>query len=218
MPLFTGCSKAMADSNAHIYEPSVGHGLSHDPLNAIVGPRPIGWISSLDAQGNRNLAPYSFFNAFNYTPPIIGFASTGWKDSVANIKDTGEFVWNLATEELASAMNQTSAMLPRERDEFEFGGLTPASSVKIKAPRVLESPVNFECRLSQLIQLQSAAGEPVPTWLVLGEVVAIHIDRRLIRDGIYQALQAKPILRWGGRGDYIRVAPENVFQMLRPAV
>jgi len=128
----------------YFYQPSQGHGLPHDPLNAIVGPRPIGWIASCDPEGRPNLAPYSFFNCFNYHPPIIGFASTGWKDSVRNIVETGEFVWNLTTRELASAMNETSASLAHGEDEFLRAGLTKAESQVVKVPRVAESPVNFE--------------------------------------------------------------------------
>jgi flavin reductase (DIM6/NTAB) family NADH-FMN oxidoreductase RutF len=206
----------MAQPDAHIYEPSAGHGLSHDPFNSIVGPRPIGWISSADADGRRNLAPYSFFNAFNYTPPIIGFASIGWKDTVANIQATGEFVWNLTTQATAEPMNVTSAPAARGQDEFALSGLTPAPSRMVNAPRVLESPVNFECRLTQMVQLTTAAGVEVATWLVLGEVVAIHIDRALIEGGLYQAQAALPVLRWGRAGDYARIAPENIFQMKRP--
>ena len=147
----------------YFYQPSQGHGLPHDPLNAIIGPRPIGWISSCDQAGQINPAPYSFFNCFNYRPPIIGFSSNGWKDSVRNINETGEFVWNLATRDLAEAMNLTSATLPHDQDEFSFSGLTPAASQLVKAPRVAESPVNFECRLSQCIQLTGADGTPVDT-------------------------------------------------------
>jgi flavin reductase (DIM6/NTAB) family NADH-FMN oxidoreductase RutF len=98
----------------HYYEPSQGHGLRHDPFNAIVGPRPIGWISSKDAKGHVNLAPYSFFNAFCYVPPIIGFSSIGWKDSVANIQETKEFTWNLVTKHIAEQMNMTSASVPHQ--------------------------------------------------------------------------------------------------------
>src|ERR1700684_3952748 len=98
----------MAGADAHIYEPAEGHGLAHDPFNAIVGPRPIGWISTVSEAGVRNLAPYSFFNAFNYTPPIVGFASIGWKDTISNVSATGEFVWNLTTRDLAPRMNMTS--------------------------------------------------------------------------------------------------------------
>ncbi|RYA67383.1 Asp/Glu/hydantoin racemase, partial [Enterobacter cloacae complex sp. 2DZ2F16B1] len=158
----------------YFYQPSHGHGLPHDPLNAIIGPRPIGWIASVDNSGQHNLAPYSFFNCFNYRPPIIGFASSGWKDSVQNIVETKEFVWNLATPPLAVAMNETSASIPRHEDEFVRAGLTPAASRLVSAPRVAESPVNFECRLSQCIQLTTAEGLAVDTWLVLGEVVAVH--------------------------------------------
>ena len=170
--------------NIHFYEPRQGHALPHDPFNAIVGPRPIGWIASRSGAGLLNLAPYSFFNAFNYVPPIIGFASIGWKDSVRNIEETGEFAWNLATRTLAERMNQTCAAVAPEVNEFELAGLTPAPSRLIAAPRVAESPVSFECRLTQLIQLQRADGETVPTWLVLGVVVGVHIDRSLLKDGV----------------------------------
>jgi flavin reductase (DIM6/NTAB) family NADH-FMN oxidoreductase RutF len=207
----------MARDDAHVYEPASGHGLAHDPFNAIVGPRPLGWISTADAQGRRNLAPYSFFNAFNYFPPIIGFASIGRKDTLSNIEETGEFVWNLATDPLAEAMNTTSAPLERGLDEFEVAGLTPVPSQRIKAPRVLESPVNFECRTTQIVQLTTLAGALTETWLVLGEVVAVHLDRAVLADGIYQAATAQPILRWGGFGDYARIAPEHIFEMIRPS-
>ena len=120
----------------HFYEPAKGHGLPHDPFNAIVGPRPIGWISSQDAQGRLNLAPYSFFNAFNYIPPIIGFCSVGRKDSLNNIEQTGEFVWNLATRPLAEAMNQSCAMVGPEVNEFELAGLSTVPSRVISVPRV----------------------------------------------------------------------------------
>ena len=206
----------MAGADAHTYEPAQGHGLANDPFNAIIGPRPIGWISSVSETGVRNLAPYSFFNAFNYRPPLIGFASTGWKDSVANIQTTGEFVWNLATHALKDAMNATSATVSSEVAEFALGGLTPAPSLKVAPARVMESPVNFECRLSQLIQLTTAAGEAVQTWLVIGEVVAVHIDRALIKDGLYQTAQAHPILRAGRPGDYAEIRPDAMFEMPRP--
>lgn len=200
----------------YFYQPANGHGLPHDPLNAIIGPRPIGWIASVNAQGQRNLAPYSFFNCFNYHPPIIGFASSGMKDSVRNIIDTGEFVWNLATVELAAAMNETSASLPRGEDEFVRAGLTPADSRVVRAPRVAESPVNFECRLSQCIQLQDASGGAIDTWLVLGEVVAVHIDEALLEDGIYQTAKARPALRAGGPSAYYTIDESQRFDLIRP--
>lgn len=200
----------------HFYEPRTGTGLPHDPFNAIVGPRPIGWISSRDAQGRLNLAPYSFFNGFNYTPPIIGFASVGLKDTVRNIRETGEFVWNLATRPLAEAMNQTSAAVPHETDEFTLAGLAPAPSRLVGVPRVGASPVAFECRLTQLVQLQAADATPIDTWLVLGEVVAVHILRSLLTDGIYDTAAAEPILRGGGPADYFGIDAANRFKMRRP--
>ncbi|WP_219210749.1 flavin reductase family protein [Variovorax boronicumulans] len=200
----------------HFYEPAKGHGLPHDPFNAMVGPRPIGWISSQDSEGRRNLAPYSFFNGFNYTPPIIGFASIGAKDSLHNIRQTGEFGWNLATRPLAERMNASCAAVPPEVDEFELAGLTPVASRCIAAPRVAESPVSFECKLTQIVQLQRADGQAVETWLVLGEVVGVHIARHLLKNGIYDTAAAEPILRAGGPADYFSVTHDNLFKMFRP--
>ena len=207
----------MADSAAgfHVYDPAAGHGLPHDPFNNIVGPRPIGWISTRAADGTLNLAPYSFFNAFNYTPPIVGFASIGAKDTLRNAQASGEFAWNLATRPLAEAMNASSAAVGPEVDEFALAGLTPAASQAIAAPRVAESPVSFECRVTQVLQLQTAQGQSVPTWLVLGEVVRVHIARHLLKDGIYQTALAQPVLRGGGPADYFELGP--LFKMRRPA-
>jgi flavin reductase (DIM6/NTAB) family NADH-FMN oxidoreductase RutF len=206
----------MPSDAAHYFEPSKGHGLRHDPFNAIIAPRPIGWVSTIDAQGRRNLAPYSFFNGFNYVPPIIGFSSIGRKDNLANAEATGEFVWNLATRQLAEQMNATSATVPHEVDEFGLAGLTPAPSRKVKAPRVLESPVNFECRVSQILQLQAADGAKIESWVVFGEVVAVHIEKDLIRDGVYQSAAAHPITRLGRMGDYAELRADAMFEMKRP--
>ncbi|MBD9459467.1 flavin reductase family protein [Pseudomonas sp. PDM05] len=200
----------------HFYEPANGHGLPHDPFNAIVGPRPIGWISSQDREGRLNLAPYSFFNAFNYIPPIIGFSSVGRKDSLNNIEQTGEFVWNLATRPLAEQMNQSCAAVSPEVNEFELSGLTPVASKIVAVPRVGESPVSFECKVTQIIQLQRADKERVPSWLVLGEVVAVHIAKWLLKDGVYDTAAAEPILRGGGPADYFQLGPEALFKMYRP--
>jgi flavin reductase (DIM6/NTAB) family NADH-FMN oxidoreductase RutF len=203
-------------ADIHTYEPRLGHGLPHDPFNAIVGPRPIGWISTQSATGALNLAPYSFFTAFNYVPPIVGFASIGAKDTLRNIEATGEFVWNLATHDLADAMNQSCAAVPPEVSEFELAGLTPLASEKVRPPRVAESPVTFECRSTQIVQLQGIDGEKVPTWLVLGEVVAVHIAKALLKDGVYDTAGAGHILRGGGPADYFTVGPEQLFKMYRP--
>ena len=206
----------MPQTATHFYEPRNGHRLPHDPFNAIIAPRPIGWISTRNAQGALNLAPYSFFNGFNYNPPIVGFASLSGKDSLRNARATGEFGWSLVTRPLAEAMNATSAPVPPEVDEFKLAGLTPEPSRCIATPRVAESPVSFECKVTQIIQLQTAAGQDIPTWMVFGEVVAVHIAESLLADGIYQTTAAQPIARGGGPADYFDLRPENLFRMQRP--
>jgi flavin reductase (DIM6/NTAB) family NADH-FMN oxidoreductase RutF len=200
----------------HSYQPRYGHGLPHDPFNAIVGPRPIGWISTRSDAGLNNLAPYSFFNAFNYVPPVIGFASIGYKDTLRNIEENGEFVWNLTTRALAQAMNQSCAAVGPDVSEFDLAGVTPRASSLVKPPRVAESPVTFECKRTQILQLQGADGVQVDTWLVLGEVVAVHIDQSLLKDGVYDTAGAAHVLRGGGPADYFSVGPEQLFRMHRP--
>jgi flavin reductase (DIM6/NTAB) family NADH-FMN oxidoreductase RutF len=206
----------VTEKDIHSYEPANGHGLRHDPFNAIIAPRPIGWISSRDAKGHINLAPYSFFNGFCYTPPLIGFSSTSWKDSVGNIQETKEFVWNLATKDLAQQMNATAAHVAHDVSEFKIAGLTAAPSKLVNVPRVAESPVSFECKLTQIIQLQGADGTKAQAWLTLGEVVAVHIDKAMIKDGIYQTALARPIVRAGRKGDYFEIRPDAMFEMTRP--
>ena len=200
----------------HSYQPRVGHGLPHDPIASILGPRPIGWISSRDADGRLNLAPYSFFNIFNYRPPIVAFSSVGEKDSVRNCRAVGEFVYNLATRELAEQMNLTSAAVASDVDEFSLAGLTPAASKVISVPRVKESPVALECRVCQVFQLEGADTALIGTWMVLAEVVAVHIDESLLREGIYDTAAARPILRGGGAADYFEITPQARFAMRRP--
>ena len=202
----------------HFYEPKDGHGLPHDPFNAIVGPRPIGWISTRSNDGVLNLAPYSFFTAFNYIPPIVGFSSIGPKDSVRNIQENGMFVWNLVTRPLAEAMNQTCAAVGPEVNEFELAGLNTAPSRTMDVPRVAESPVSFECRSTQIIQLEGLDKQPIPTWLVLGEVVGVHIADHLLKDGVYDTASAGHVMRGGGPADYFTVGPEQLFKMWRPKV
>jgi len=198
----------------HFYEPAAGHRLPHDPLNAIVAPRPIGWISTVSASGQRNLAPYSFFNLFGYRPPLIGFASTGWKDSVANVEATGEFVWNLATRSQAEAVNASSATT--DQDEFVLAGVETAPSRLVAPPRVAASPVAFECRLTQLIRLENKEGKALDQWLVMGEAVGIHIDTVMLEDGIYQTARARPISRGGGPADYFETREDALFKLRRP--
>jgi len=204
------------EEDIHFYEPAKGHGLKHDPFNAIVAPRPIGWISSRGAKGNINLAPYSFFNAFCYKPPIVGFSSTNWKDTVANIQETKEFCWNLATMSLAKQMNATAVHVGRDVNEFNIAGLTVAPGKLVNVPRVAASPASFECRLTEIILLTGADGREAEAWLTLGEIVAVHINKAFIKDGVYETALARPIARAGRRGDYFEMTPETMFEMLRP--
>jgi flavin reductase (DIM6/NTAB) family NADH-FMN oxidoreductase RutF len=200
----------------HFYEPRSGHGLPHDPFNAIVGPRPIGWVSTRSNAGVLNLAPYSFFTAFNYIPPIVGFSSIGAKDSLHNVQENGMFVWNLVTRPLAQAMNQTCAPVGPEVNEFELAGLATGPSRVIDVPRVADSPVSFECRCTQIIQLEGLDKQKLPTWAVLGEVVGVHIADHLLKDGVYDTANAGHILRGGGPADYFTLGPEQLFHMWRP--
>ncbi|WP_445191049.1 flavin reductase family protein [Sphingomonas sp. Tas61C01] len=200
----------------HFYEPQAGHGLPHDPLNAIVAPRPIGWISTTSASGVRNLAPYSFFNLVNYTPPLIAFSSMGWKDSVANIAATRQFVWNLVTRDLAEVMNATSAGVSADVDEFALAGIEQTPSRLVAPPRVAASPVAFECVLTQLIRLEDRTGRTLDQWLVIGEAIGIHIDRALLDDGVYQTARAHPVSRGGGPADYFETREDALFKLWRP--
>lgn len=199
----------------HFYEPRLGHGLPHDPFKAIVAPRPIGWISTVDDQGRVNLAPYSFFNAFNSAPPIVGFASEGRKDSLRNVEATGEFVCNLATRPLAEALNRSSTPLPHGESEMELAGLEPAPSRLVRPPRVAAAPAALECRLLQVVPLHDLEGAAVDTHLVLGQVVGVHIDRAYLVDGVFDLRAARPIGRCGYRGDYAEMGA--MFEMFRPA-
>ena len=202
------------------YRPGQPHGLPHDPFNALVVPRPIGWISSLDEGGRANLAPYSFFNAVAYVPPQVVFAGTGahtaggLKDSIANIERTGEFVCNLATEPLAEAMNLTSAPAPREVDEFEVAGLAKAASAEVAPPRVAESPAHLECRLVRVVELATTDPVAAPNRLVIGRVVGVHIADAVLVDGRVDVTKLKPLARLG----YMDYAPvRDVFEMKRPS-
>ena len=203
-------------SEFHFYEPKDGHRLPHDPFKAIVAPRPIGWISTVDSAGRANLAPYSFFNAFCERPPIIGFSSGGRKDSQRNVEETGEFVFNLATRRQAEAMNRTSAPFPRRVNEFEVAGLAAAPSRLVKPPRVADAPAALECKLLLVLPLEDLDGESTPSTLILGQVVGAHIDPAYLKDGLFDIAAAGTIARCGYRGDYAEVT--TVFEMLRPSL
>jgi flavin reductase (DIM6/NTAB) family NADH-FMN oxidoreductase RutF len=187
--------------------------LPRDPFKAIVAPRPIGWISTRSKDGLINLAPYSFFNAFGSAPPIVGFSSEGAKDSAAFARDSGEFVANLATMDLFRQVSETSAPLPRGESEFIHSGLTTASCRLVSAPRVAESHAALECKVVEIVALKDRRGEPMGNYLVLGEVVAFHIDDRFIHDGVFAAAAARSLARCGYQ-DYAVV--DKLYTLARP--
>ena len=189
------------------------HGLKHDPFKALVSPRPIGWISTIGTDGVVNLAPYSFFNAVAADPHYVMFASGGRKDSQRNAEETGEFVCSLATYALRNEMNKTGASAAPHVDEMELAGLTPAASQLVKPPRVKDSPVAFECRYHQTVNLPGRNGEMGHYAMVIGKVVGIYIDDNAIHDGIVDMTALKPLARLGYH-DYTVV--ESVFSMGRP--
>ncbi|QFT63769.1 NADH-FMN oxidoreductase RutF, flavin reductase (DIM6/NTAB) family [Roseivivax halotolerans] len=197
------------------YRPEDGHGLPHNPFNAIVTPRPIGWISSRGADGRENLAPYSFFNAVAYTPPQVMFASTSakedrgdTKDSVANIRETGVFCVNIVEYALRDAMNQTSGPWDKETDEFELAELEKAECETIACSRVAAAPANLECRLTQIVKLEGESN-----FAVFGEVTGVHMRDACIVDGIFDVLTFNPLSRMGYR-DYTVVREK--FALKRP--
>jgi len=195
------------------YEPRLGHGLPHDPFKAIIAPRPIGWISTLDAEGRPNLAPYSLFNAVNSHPPMLAFTSESMKHSAANAIATGEFVFNLCTRPLFEAMNISSGALARGESEFEAAGLDTAPCRIVKAPRVAASPAALECRVVQSFRFHDVEGKDLDGWMIIGQVVGVHIDEAFIRDGRFDTAAAQPLARCGYR-DYSAVT--EMFEALRP--
>ncbi len=198
------------------YDPRTDdHGLPHNPWLALVVPRPIGWISTAAPDGTPNLAPYSCFNAISSKPPHVMFSSDGPKDSVDNAEATGFFCCNLATFDLREAMNQSSGAYPPEIDEFVASGLTAVPCRNIPVMRVAESPVAIECRLSQIITLAPSSGLECINRIAIGEVVGIHIDERVLRDGLVDVEELKPLGRLGYR-EY--TVPPRSFEMQRPAV
>jgi flavin reductase (DIM6/NTAB) family NADH-FMN oxidoreductase RutF len=188
--------------------------IAHDPFKALVAPRPIGWISSMNAAGQVNLAPYSFFNAIGEEPPMLAFSSYGAKDSATFAGELREFVWNLVTFDLREPMNETSAPLPRGMSEFERAGLTMAPSRLITPPRVAESPCAMECKVVHHVELQDIDGQPANQYLVIGQVVGVHLAESALVDGAVDTAALRPIARCGGPGDYTVV--ERIFQMFRP--
>lgn len=197
------------------YRPEDGHGLPHNPFNALITPRPIGWISSRAADGSNNLAPYSFFNGVAYTPPQVMFASTGTKDdqsgtkdSLANIEKTGVFCVNIVAFEMRDAMNASSATLPKEVDEFAHAGLTATDCDTIECARIEGAPAALECKLTQIVTLPGVANR-----VAFGEVTGIHLRDDCLHDGIFDVTRFQPLARMGYR-DYAVV--REVFSLARP--
>jgi flavin reductase (DIM6/NTAB) family NADH-FMN oxidoreductase RutF len=189
------------------------HGLPYDPFKAIVAPRPIGWITSMSAKGEINLAPYSYFNAVSNRPNVVMFSSEGRKDSVAFIEETREFVCNLTTWDLRDEMNATSTPLARGVNEMERAGLKAAPSRLVKPPRVADSPCALECKLLKIVGLDDIEGNHTDRHIVFGQVVGVHIDDRFIVDGRLDTAAMKPIARCG-YDEY--AAFDSVFTMSRP--
>jgi flavin reductase (DIM6/NTAB) family NADH-FMN oxidoreductase RutF len=201
-------------SDTHFYEPSKGHGLAHCAFKAIVAPRPIGWFSTVDEAGNVNLAPYSFFNAMCEDPPVVTFSSKGRKDTVRNVERTGEFVANLCTYELAQQMNVSSTAVPSGVDEMMLAGLERASSRMVKPPRVAAAPAALECKSLGITEIKDLSGRGTDWYMVLGQVVGIHIARAYLRDGFFDTAAASPIARCGYRTYYAKV--DRLFEMVMP--
>ena len=189
------------------------HGLPHNPFKAIVAPRPIGWITSMNTRGEINLAPNSFFNGVSDKPPIVMFSSEGVKDSLAYVEETGEFVCSFATWDLRAAIVQTSAPFERGVNEMAASGLEPAPSILVKPPRVAAAPCALECRLLQIVSLADLDGRAVERHVAFGQVVGVHIDDRFIRNGILDTAAMRPIARCG-YSDYAVV--DSVFSIPRP--
>lgn len=201
--------------NYHFYTPEDGHGLARNPLKAIVAPRPIAWISTLSAGGVGNLAPYSFFNLINDAPPMLMFSSTGYKDTVRNIAETGEFTVSMATRTLAEAMNSTSAALPPEVDEFDAAALARLPSRTVAPPGVAGSPAVLECRSVSVRQLQDLAGAAVDSWMVIGQIVGVSVERGCLADGRFRTDVANPVLRAGYADEYWEITEAGRFAMRR---
>ena len=196
------------------YEPRNGHGLPHDPGKAIVAPRPIGWISTRGSDGSVNLSPYSFFNMISGQPFLVMFSSESVKDSATFAQETGEFVVNLASRDLAEKMNASSVDAPRGVSEFGYAGLTPAPCRLVVAPRVAEAHAALECKVVDGFHPKGVDGTPAKAFVTIGEVVGVHIDDAMLtQDGLFDMVKAGNLARLG-YFDYLSI--EQTFQMRRP--
>jgi flavin reductase (DIM6/NTAB) family NADH-FMN oxidoreductase RutF len=188
--------------------------LPHDPFKAVIAPRPIGWVSTINADGLVNLAPYSFFNAVSGAPPMLAFSSEGLKHSASFAAQTREFVWNMPTWDLREAMNETSAELELDINEFEHAGLQMAPSRLVAPPRVAASPCALECKVTDTLALADLDGNTTQRHLVVGQVVGVHLDEDYVVDGLVDTAAMKPIARCGYTSDYAVV--DRLFRMDRP--
>lgn len=195
------------------YEPRIGHGLPHNPSKAIVSPRPIGWISTCDVNGKVNLAPYSFFNMLSDDPFLVWFSSEGPKDSATNAEQTGEFVANLATGNLAEQVVASSVDAPHGVDEFDYAGLTHATSRLVRPPRVAQASAALECKVTEVMRPRGLGGRGGSSIVVIGEVVGVHIDDAALTGGLFDVVKAGNLSRLGYL-DYATV--ETVFPLRRP--
>ncbi len=200
------------------YKTSEHHGLPHNPFKSCVAPRPIAWVSSIDPSGVVNLAPFSFFNAIASDPPMVMISFNGYhdhggeKDTLSNIKSSGEFVANMVPLTLKDLMNVTTAPVAHEVDELELAGLTTEDSELVKPPRVKEAPIHLECALHQEIKLPCTLKDSINT-MIIGHVLGVHIREEVLTDGMIDLSKIKPLARLG----YLQYsAVDNVFEMTRP--
>lgn len=206
-----------SDETSRFIDLAVQSDFKRGIFNAIIAPRPIGWISTIDANGIANLAPFSYFNLFSSLPPILAFSCNSpedreAKDTLANARASGEFVYNMASLDLIEQVNATSTPLPAGTDEFAFTGLEKAPCVHVAAPRVAASPVSMECRVLQIVRFGEGEGE-IPTHVTFGQVVGMHVKERYIDgDGYFRTAEAQPVARLGGIQYAVSAAP---FELLR---
>ena len=200
------------------YKTGEPHGLPHDPFKSCIVPRPIAWVSTIHPNGAINLAPFSFFNALASDPPIVMIAFTGYhqhggvKDTLHNIKASGEFVINIVPHALMDAMNLTTAPLQHGVSELDFAGLTAEPSALVKPPRVAQAPIHLECEFFQEIELPCTLEDSINR-TILGKVLGIHIKDEVLTDGLVDLNKIKPLARLGYQ-EYTAV--DNIFKMMRP--
>lgn len=193
---------------------SNAHGMAHDPFKAIVAPRPIGWIGTRGRDGSNNLSPYSFFNAVGDRPKMVMFSSSGRKDSLRNAAETGVFTTSFASRALLEKMSLSSAAVPYGTDEFQLSGLTAVDGCLVNAPFVGEAVAALECRVTMITTLRDVDGAKTDSHVVFGQVMGVHIDEAVIRNGRFDLALADPILR-AGYMDYAGITP--LIELARPS-